>query len=43
MNMKIEHYEQDFESKVKKRIKDLRMNENDQNDPDAPNNYEKVI
>jgi len=46
MNMKIEEYEEDFEDKVKKRIKALWENETDQIDSDeddAPNNYEKVI
>ena len=47
MNLKIEEYEEDFEEKVKKRIKDLKSNEKEQDesgdDEEAPNNYEKLI
>lgn len=43
MNMKIEEYEIDIEQKLKKKIKDLKMNECNESDSDGPNNYEKVI
>lgn len=46
MNLKVEEYEIDFEDKLKRRIKDLWENETDQideEDLEAPNNYEKVI
>lgn len=47
MNLKIEEYEEDFEEKVKKWIKDLKTNEKEQDesgdDEEAPNNYEKLI
>ncbi len=43
MNLKIEHYEEEFEEKLKTRIKDLKQNESEQDEDSAPNNYEKVI
>lgn len=43
MNLKIENYEEEFEEKLKNRIKDLKQNEVDQDEDQAPNNYEKVI
>jgi len=46
MNLKIEEYEDEFDEKVKKRIKDMKINEKesfDETDDEAPNNYEKVI
>lgn len=46
MNLKIEEYEDEFEEKLKKWLKELKQNENeavDSNDEEAPNNYEKLI
>ena len=46
MNLKIEEHEEEFESKIKERIKALKTEEEeavDSQDDEAPNNYEKVI
>lgn len=46
MNLKIEEHEEEFEEKVKKRIKSLWNDEHEALDSDcseAPNNYETVI
>lgn len=46
MNLKIEEYEEDLDEKVKKRIKDLKLDErgeDSEGNEGTPNNYEKLI